>query len=171
MKQTLIFIPFFLLAINPKSSVSFEKKYQRNARNFHLHFMKVGFGSNMFEMEPVFKVNGTKFVYTSEEAWILPGQTKIRKDTLLIGSFRTSSMDSISKLTREVKDSAIYRTNIHIMSGSATHIKIEDDSKKVTFDLHNASDTTADRIVAILNTYIPKTLGKLSICCRTRKGN
>jgi hypothetical protein len=140
-------------------------------RNFQLHFMKVGFGSNMFEMEPVFKVNGTNFVYTSEEVWIPPGQTTIRKDTLLIGSFRTSSMDSISKLTREIKDSAIYRTNSHIMSGSATHITIEDDLTKVTFNLHNASDTTADRIVTILNTYIPETLRKLNICCGTHKGN
>ncbi len=140
-------------------------------RKFHLHFMTIGFGSNMFEMEPVFKVNGTNFVYTSEEVWILPGQTTIRKDTLLIGSFRPSSIDSISKLTREIKDSVIYRTNIHIMSGSATHITIEDDLKRVMFNLHNTSDTTADKIVTILNTYIPKTLGKLNICCGTRKEN
>ncbi len=131
--------------------------------------MEVGFGSNMFDMEPVFKVDGTKFVYTSEEVWILPGQTKIRKDTLLIGNFRTSSMDSISTFTREIKDSVIYRTNAGIMSGSASYITIEDDVKKIKFDLHNASDTTADKIVAILNTYIPNTLTKLSICCGTFK--
>jgi hypothetical protein len=171
MKQALIYIPFFLLAIAPKNFVSFKEQTPHEARNFKLHFMTVGFGSNMFEMEPVFKIDGTKFTYTSEEVWILPGQTKIKKDTFLIGSFRTSSMDSISKLISKVRDSAIYRTNIHIMSGSAAYITIEDDLRKVKFTLHNASDTTADKIVAILNTYIPAKLDKLYICCATKNGN
>ena len=170
MKQKLIFIPFFLLAINPGNADSFKKQYQRNAGNFYLQFVTIGFGSNMFEMQPIFTVNETKFVYTSEEVWVLPGQTNIMKDTLLIGSFRASSIDSILKLTRELKDTAIYRANIHYLSGSLSDITIKDGVKKIIFDLHNASDTTADKIVAILNSYIPGELGKLHICCGTGKG-
>lgn len=171
MKHALIFIPFLLLAANSKTIISFEKKHPQNARKFHLHFVTVGFGSNMYEMEPVFKVDGTKFIYTSEEVWIYPKQTKIEKDTLLTGSFRTSSMDSISQLISQVKDSVIHKSNMRIMSGSAAYITIEDDFKKVEFDLHNTSNTTADRIVAILNTYIPATLRKLFICCGIKDKN
>jgi hypothetical protein len=125
--------------------------------------MTVGFGSNMFEMEPVFKVDGTKFIYTSEEVWISPGQKKIEKDTLLIGEFRTSSIDSISNFINRLQDNAIHKANVRVMSGSACYIEISNDLKKISFQLHNTSDTTADKIVTILNSYIPNGFDKLYI--------
>lgn len=116
----------------------------------------------MFDMEPVFKVDKTKFIYTFEDVWIQPGQTKIKKDTLLIGGFRLSSIDSINNLINQLKDSVIYNVG-NYLSGSAACIEISNDKKKIKFDLHNASDSTADKIVAILNTYIPAKMNKLSI--------
>ena len=138
-------------------------KVQFVEKKFKLRFVTVGFGSNWFEMEPVFNIDGTNFIYTSEEVWIMPGQTKIQRDTLLSGNFRTSSIDSISNLINELKDTAIYKTNIHILSGSAAYLQVSNDTKKINFKLHNASDATADKIVAILNSYIPKGYDKLFI--------
>lgn len=165
MKQLLLLIPFSLFITSAKELDSFEKRYQQDARKFYLQFVTVGFGSNMFKMQPVFEVKGTKFIYTSEEVWVHPGQANVRKKTLLTGSFRTSSMDSISDLIRAIKDSSIHKVNMYVMSGSAAYITIEDGSKKIGFNLHNTSDTTADRIVSILNTYIPQKLRHLYICC------
>lgn len=168
MKQALIYIPIIILLLAPRNSDSFEGHNWQVTRKFRLQYVRVGFGSNMFEMQPVFNVDETKFVYTSEVVWVNPKQKNVQ-DTLLIGIFRISSMDSISNLIRGIKDSRIYRTNIHILSGSASYITVQDDVKKIMFDLHNASDTTAARIIAILNTYIPDHLQKLHISNWTNK--
>ena len=82
MKQLLIYIPIYFLGLTIEKPISFKQQTRQDEKEFRLHFMTVGFGSNMFEMEPVFKVEGTKFIYTSEEVWILPKQKKIQRDTL-----------------------------------------------------------------------------------------
>lgn len=162
MEKILFTFCLILFTIHPKNSNSEITQYLQRAEHFRLEYVNVGFGSNMFEMQPVFIVEGTKFLFTSEIVWGTPGQTE--KDTLLTGDFRVSSSDSISNLISEIKDSVIYRSNIRVMSGALTSIVIENDFKKVTFSLHNAYDTTAIRIVDILNTYIPEKMGKLRLC-------
>src|SRR5688500_14074953 len=108
MKKTRIFLYLFLLALHPNISVSGSSQYHKNTRHFFLHFVTVGFGSNRFIMQPVFKVEGTKFIYTSEQVWTIGEQTQRKKDTLLTGFFRVSSSDSISNLINELKDSVVY---------------------------------------------------------------
>ncbi len=163
MGQLVIYIAIYFIGFINVNTVSFKQQVRRDEKKFRLNFVTVGFGSNMFEMEPVFKVDGTKFIYTSEEVWIFPRQTKIQKDTLLQGDFRISSIDSISTFICQLKESAIHKSNMSVMSGSACYIEILDDIKKINFQLHNTSDTTADKIVSVLNTYIPTGYNKLYI--------
>jgi hypothetical protein len=133
---------------------SVSKNFSGDSPQFTLSFVKVGFGSNMYEMEPVFRVIGNRFVFTSEEVWIGPKQEKIQRDTLLVGYFRTSSIDSIINLVDNITDTLIDKFNSHIMSGSAQYIDIFTGKKRIKFNLHNISDPTAEKVVAILNTYI-----------------
>ncbi len=57
----------------------------------------------------------------------------------------------------------IYRSNPEVMSGGYHIIKIESDKTNLTFSQHNASDPLAEKIVAILNSNIPKGLRKLRL--------
>lgn len=109
---------------------SLSKHFSVNSAQFSLSFVTIGFGSNMFEMEPVFRVTGNRFVFTSEEVWIKPEQQKIQRDTLLVGLFRTSSIDSIINLVDNRSDTLIDKFNPHISSGSAEYIDIFTGKKK-----------------------------------------
>jgi hypothetical protein len=112
-------------------------------------------------MQPVFNVNGNKFIYTSEQTSFFKGSPIQSADTILKGNFRTSSIDSILILVSGIKDSLIYRTNPDIMSGGIQYIIISKEKFSLEFDLFNASDPTAQKIVDILNTYIPNEERKL----------
>lgn len=128
--------------------------------DFTLSYNVVGFGSNRFSRQPVFKVSKSKFVYTSEDAWFLKGH-KPGRDFICMGDFKASAIDSIKQLIMGIQDTLVERYNPYIMSGSATCISISNNSKKVRFDLHNAGDSIATRIIAILNSHIPRDYEKL----------
>ncbi len=131
-------------------------------RDFKLTYLSIGFGSNMFKMQPVFKINDSKFIYTSEEVWRRPNQKEsLQKDTLLAGNIRVSSIDSILNIIKDISDTLIYKTNVSIMSGGMDDITISNNLKKVRFQLHNASDVRAKKIAVILNSYIPSNMEKL----------
>ncbi len=73
MKHTTICLSILLLNFLSFSKVDhtfLSKEISQDRSNFKLSYVSVGFGSNMDEMQPVFKVNGTRFIYTSEEIWI-----------------------------------------------------------------------------------------------------
>lgn len=112
-------------------------------------------------MQPVFNVTGTDFIYTSEQTSFYEGTERQKPDTICTGKLRTSSIDSIIDLVDEIKDSLIYRTNIHIMSGGLHNIHISKNNIDVEFTLHNATDPIAQKIVDILNKYIPDNEKKL----------
>ncbi len=152
--STAIFYPTQFSSFAQKSAIAYP--------DFKLHYMNVGFGSNRFKMQPVFVVNDKHFIYTMETVWVLPDQTNIPRDTLLTGKFRDSSVDSIINLVHSTADSAINRS-ANVLSGSATYISVETGRKKLTFNLYNTSDSTAENILNILSTYIPKEINNLYI--------
>ncbi len=163
MKHTTICLSILLLNFlnfTKANHTPLSKEISQDSSNFKLSYVSVGLGQNMYEMQPVFKVNGTRFIYTSEEVWIYPDQKKVQRDTLLMGNLRNSSIDSITDLIKGIKDSVVYRIK-HFSSGSIKYIKVSTERKKVRFQLDNASDTTAEKIVNILNSYIPKEYGRL----------
>ncbi len=91
MKQTLlIFGVFAFLFRQDKSENS----------NFKLTYISVGLGSGYNSMQPVFKVNGTDCIYTLEENSSFTGEFTKEPDTLFIGKFRESSIDSIVELIK-----------------------------------------------------------------------
>jgi hypothetical protein len=158
MKLTLLYILFFLFGTATEKA----NLPRQHAINFKLEYVRIGFGSNMWTMQPVFRVHGTTFVYTSEEVWIIPEQKEIRRDTLLTGDLRITAVDSIKNLIGAMKDSVIYRSGA-ILSGSKSYITVTTNDKEISFQLHNASDTTAEKIVDILNSHIPAGYRKLHI--------
>jgi hypothetical protein len=124
-------------------------------KNFQIGYISAGLGSQFTSMQPVFYVNNLKFVYTSEQTTLYKNQKVKRPDTLQVGKFRRSSVDSIIRLIKDIKDTLIYRTNVHVSSGAIHRIYIQTPSQKLEFNLHNDSHPTAQKIVTILNTYIP----------------
>lgn len=130
---------------------------------FTLSYISIGLGSNMWEMQPMFRVRGSQFVYTLEEAWQYKDSEKPKADTLLIGNFRASSIDSILNISSEIKGDSVYRLNGGVISGGIIKLYFSANRRKLSFDLHNANDTTAQKIVDILNGYIPDKYRKLWI--------
>jgi len=131
------------------------------SNNFHLTYIYSGLGSEYNSMQPVFKVNGNEIIYTLEENSSWNGEFTKKPDTLYIGTLRKSSIDSIIKLTTNIEDTLVYRTNPEIISGGIHSIKIKTNNINLTFRLHNASDPIAEKIIAILNSNIPESERKL----------
>ena len=131
--------------------------------SFSLSYISIGFGSNIWTMQPMFRVKGFQFIYTLEEAWQFKDSEKPKEDTLLIGNFRATSIDSILNLSTEIKGDSVYRLNAGFRSGGIINLYFSSNRRKLSFDLHNANDTTAQKIVDILNSYIPDKYLKLWI--------
>ncbi len=138
--------------VEPNSS-----KYE----NFSLTYLYAGLGSGYNSMQPVFKVNETNYLYTLEENSSFTGEFTKEPKTICSGKIRTSSIDSIIQLTENIEDTLIYNNNPGIMSGGIHSVHISNNNDNLTFKLHNASDSIAEEVVAILNSNIPKDKKKL----------
>lgn len=136
------------------SIFSGHKNLTTEYKGFEISYTSVGLGSNFTSMQPVFYVKDLKFVYTSEQTSYYKNQKINKPETLQVGKFRKSSVDSIVSLIKDIKDSLIYRTNTHVSSGGIHYITVKTSTQKLQFDLHNASDPVAEKIVSILNKYI-----------------
>lgn len=127
---------------------------------FKLTSVTIGFGPNQDDVQPVFKVTGTNFLYTSEDVWLSADEKDARRDTLLKGSFRRSSIDSIMTVIENLSDTLIFKSRF--TDGAMHDMTISKGAKKITFQLWNVSDTSVEKIVSILNTYITNERQKLS---------
>ncbi len=134
------------------------------SKEFSLKFYSVGFGSNMHDEQPVFKVVGDGFIYTYENAWSDGNNFfKEKCDTICSGNFRRSSIDSILTLINGYGDSTIYRSTSGIMSGGSDNLEIIHTGTVVRFELINTHDTVVSQIVSILNSYIPLQERKITV--------
>lgn len=154
MKLTLIILGIFV-------SSFLQGQDQPENNNFQLTFIYSGLGSNYNTKQPVFQVNGTDCIYTSEENSSFTGAFTQKPDTLFVGKIRQTSIESIMALASNIEDTLIYKFNPNIRSGGFYSIKIKTHQINLTFKLHNASDPTAEKIVAILNSNIPRGIKKL----------
>ncbi len=154
-------IDTFYIDENEVSSDYLEYKLDSNFFELTYIYAALGFGYN--SLQPVFKVKGTEYIYTLEENSSITGEYTKKSDTLSIGNFRQSSIDSIIELTSTIEDTLVYKTNTGIMSGGIHTIEIATDSIDLVFRLHNASDPIAEEIVAILNSNIPFGIRKLCL--------
>jgi hypothetical protein len=128
---------------------------------FTLCYQSVGLGSNKYRMRPVFKVIGTRFIYTSEQLWQFNNVNKAKPDTLQMGDVSISSIDSILTIAKEIKGDSVYGLNPWILSGAIVYLNITSPLLKLKFKLDNSFDETAKKIVDILNTYITNKYRKL----------
>ena len=162
-------LPFFL-GLTFISLKSFTQQADiKNDNSFTLSYISVGLGSNMREMQPMFRVKGSQFIYTLEEAWQFKDSEKAKPDTLVSGNLRASSIDSILNIATEIKGDSVYKSNAGVMSGGIIYLDIVSRRRKLNFDLHNSFDLTAKKIVEILNSYIPDKYQKLWISDITPK--
>ena len=160
MKQIFTIFIFIAILLNADKLCWAREKQQAKKQAFSLSHVRIGFGSNMFRMQPIFRVDNHNFIYTFEEVWISPKQKVIRKDTLLTGYFRQSSIDSISAIVDTMTQTKIYRDR-HLMSGTQTNLEIITEKKTVNFTLWNASDPTAKKIFHILDSYISDSIKRV----------
>jgi hypothetical protein len=72
----------------------------------------------------------------------------------MMGEFRVSSIDSIIALTNEIKGDSVTKRNTSIMSGGMILLDIKSIYRNLYLLLDNAHDSTAQKIVYILNSYI-----------------
>ena len=75
-------------------------------------------------------------------------------DTLYAGFFRTSSIDSINSILLSLKKDKI-NVYKHYTDGAIDYLEIETKNRKYSFKMDNTTDTTAEKIINILNSYIP----------------
>ena len=143
------------------SSLTVQETHLTKQDTFRLWYSYAGLGSGYGTMQPTFRVIGTDFIYTFEQNSSFTGQYDRKPEIFCKGKLRTSSIDSITNLVKDIKDTLVYKTNTGIMSGGIHNISIASDNINVTFRLHNASDSTAQKIVDILNSNIPKDKKKL----------
>ncbi len=126
-----------------------------NASNgFELEYVIVGFGSNMFQRMPAFRVLNNKFVYTEEQVWKLKGEKLTAPDTLELGEISIDKIQSIIDVMKTAKGDSIYRLSTFIMSGASICLTIKSKEKSMVFDLHNAHDADAKKVIDILNSVI-----------------
>ncbi|MDZ4752036.1 MAG: hypothetical protein SGI87_10505 [Flavobacteriales bacterium] len=145
----------------PDSSLTIQETHLTKQDTFRLWYSYAGLGSGYGTMQPTFRVIGTDFIYTFEQNSSFTGQFDRKSEIVCKGKLRTSSIDSITTLLKDIKDTLVYKTNTGIMSGGIHTISIASDTIHVTFQLHNASDSTARKIVDMLNSHIPKDKKKL----------
>lgn len=117
----------------------------------------------MWKMQPLFDVENKSFTYTFGDVWIFPGEEKSKPDTVIKGPLRQSSIDSIIALLPSRKDTTIEKIYTDIIGGGVAYLDIFTDDKSVCFYLDNSYDAIAEKIAAILNTYIPTGCQKLYI--------
>lgn len=136
------------------------QRVDHNPQNFNLTYLYAGLGSGMGTIQPVFRVKNTQFFYTLEQNSFY-GERTLEPDTVCTGAFSHHSIKLILDIIKPIEDTLIYRYNPRVMSGGIHSIGITSDSCKLTFSLTNTSDSTAQKIVDILNTYIPDKKRKL----------
>jgi len=145
------------------TALSAQKADTAKHPTFTLSYISVGLGSNMWHMQPAFRAKDNRFIYTMEQTWQSENFKKQKPDTLVTGSLRQSSIDSIVNLANEIKGDSVYKLNSKVMSGGVVYLTITNENRTLHFHLSNSFDATAQKIIAILSTYIPTTHQQLWI--------
>jgi hypothetical protein len=156
----IIFISSVLLIFRQRNDLVFRN--ENNSPFFELTFSTIGFGANRFQQQPHFRIINNTFHYTLEDSWIHENLLSNQPDTLLVGTIRQSSIDSMNAIVNKIQDTLIYRSGF-ALSGRMIGIEIKNDSRRTVFTIWNSHDENAQKVVDILNTYIPTSLKPLHI--------
>lgn len=127
---------------------------------FELTYSYAGMGSNVGSWFPGFKVVGNEFTYQVEQNSCYSGETAPPKEQLT-GTLSDETMNGLEAIFNSLPDTAIYATNVSVMSGGVHTIVLASPVKMVKFTLHNEWHATAQQIVDLLNPYIPEEYARL----------
>ncbi len=151
----LLFVLTILSSCDPSSNHQDQlKNLTPRHSTFYLSYALVGLGSNIGSMQPTIKVKGTQLLYTYEQNSYLGERTK-KADTVLIQTFRTSSIDSIIDLVKDLGDTTIFNFNPLIMSGGIHLLTIAIDRDTIRYQLKNTFERTALKVMDIINSNLP----------------
>lgn len=128
---------------------------------FMLSYVFSGLGSNMGTKQPKLTIKGNAYIYQSCINSGYKQGDKIKCDDISSGKISLSSLDSIIEIVNALKDSTIFKINTSIMSGGVHSLSIENNSKQVKYTLHNESDSSALKIIRIINSNLPTSAPKL----------
>jgi len=147
---------FFLIIIVLVRQISFSQidTIKATSRTTYISYAVSGLGSNMGSFEPTVRVVNGKFTYTYEQnSYRFERDKSIRQ--ISKGIFRQSSIDSIFDLMGKLKDTLIFRVNPCIMSGAIYFLTIAEGQDTTKFEMGNTFDSTAIKIIQIINQYLP----------------
>jgi hypothetical protein len=123
---------------------------------FYLTYTYAELGSNIGKKEPTVRISGTRLIYTYEQNSSWDGKIlKEDVDTILVGAFRETSIDSIKNILVNLKDTTIFQTNPCIISGGIHYLTVAFGTDTTKFELMNTFDYTALLITNLLNQYLP----------------
>ncbi|HLP20565.1 MAG TPA: hypothetical protein VK174_09705 [Chitinophagales bacterium] len=116
-------------------------------RNFNLKYLSTGWGSNT-GMTLTLKAEGTKGLYDNDG------------DTVSI-TLDTKTIDSIISLTNFGQSRLIVKSDPKAKGTGFHYLQVASDSGIVEYKLRYASDSTAIKVIDILNNSIPTSRQKL----------
>ena len=151
---------------SPKNATSIKSNdstslYISKFDNYRLRYTYIGLGCIYGSMYPTFRVRGINYVYSLEQNSIYNTKYDKKPKFICNGKLRVSSIDSIINIVKKIKDTIVYRNNSNIMSGGIHFISIKYKKINTSFNLNNAWDSTAQKIVEILNLNLPSNKRKL----------
>jgi hypothetical protein len=100
---------------------------------------------------PTFQLKGKNFIYT-DNSYV--GKKK-EIDTICLGTFRQSSIDSIIQIVKDLKDTTIFKINDCRISGGVHNLTVATGVDTTKFEMVNTFDYTALKITDIINEYLP----------------
>ncbi|MCH2225838.1 MAG: hypothetical protein MK066_13795 [Crocinitomicaceae bacterium] len=134
-------------------------------QNFNFSYVTFGLGSNMEDPpELAIKIDNdslTYFLFEPKEGYYFG---RYNRDSMYLADrikhtvhFRKGTIDSIITLVDTLKGKKVINTNSSVRSGSSQQIFISKNNWCTEFSLTNTFDTTAMRIVELINCYLPST--------------
>lgn len=134
--------------LNPTSNI--------DEPSFYLGYTSAGLTFSMNSKEPTIRIKGTQLIYTFEQNSSSTGEiSKDGIDTILVGKFRLTSIDSIRNILCNLSDTTIYQCNPCITDGCIHYLTVAFGQDTTRFELYNTFDYTALKITDILNSYLP----------------
>jgi hypothetical protein len=113
--------------------------------NLRLDYFMIGLGSNHHRSFPKVTVKGQTLIYTNNYRKRIHYRTKLK----------AGASDSIEQIINLITDTAVKRFNPCIHSGAVCRLDVAGKAKTVHFTLKNTFDSSAYKIITILNNNLP----------------
>ncbi|MEO9534028.1 MAG: hypothetical protein ABJG68_03450 [Crocinitomicaceae bacterium] len=130
---------------------------------FQLRFSFAGLGDNSGTSATGFQLEGNHFKIVNETNQCHEGGLDPNSKTLTEGELSEETMEALMEVFNDLSDTTIYKTDLTVSSGGVHTLTMATSVKMVKFSLHNETDETARKIIAIINEGLPEGVEKLWI--------